>query len=530
MRWEENLGFGQDSSKPIRIEGNDSFPTITVLMVTFNRLEYTQQAIAALFASDCPNLNIVIWDNCSSDGTRQWLMDKVDNDNRVSLLLSSRNVGCTHPMNVVWGSARTPLLAKVDNDTLIPPDLLSKLATFHTSHSNLGVVSGCHFRPEDTGLSQQSMKCDDGPDEKDNEILQTAHVGGCAVMIRRSLFAEFGPIFCQRFSSEDPYLESGWTDYQERIHRAGFINGYPLPLIFVDHMEDTRSINHMNKQEDENYKLAMRGLSLHECTESLYKDGARKLLESSTSIALSSRSDRQGERVTLFVPLAGRIAHWKQLASFLDSQSFARDRTQLVLFDTSQNGEFYRLLSCWVSTCDYPCAMVMRQPVGTKGLADLPRREATQAVKAAMATIYNQVRGILNTEFLWILEDDVLPPVDVCLRLMSSLDHGCCSVAAPYRSRFGDRFVAWDKTGRNYTQLKSDVTEVGGNGFGCVVLPSEVFCRIDFDPSLDCDRQFYDRIASTHWRARMDWSCECKHGLVTDDSDKSRQFLQEAKP
>jgi rhamnopyranosyl-N-acetylglucosaminyl-diphospho-decaprenol beta-1,3/1,4-galactofuranosyltransferase len=44
---------------------------IPVLMITYNRLEYTKKALEALFLSQ--GRKIFIIDNGSSDGTREWL-------------------------------------------------------------------------------------------------------------------------------------------------------------------------------------------------------------------------------------------------------------------------------------------------------------------------------------------------------------------------------------------------------------------------------------------------------------------------
>lgn len=491
---------------------------LTLLMVTYNRLEYTQQAVTALLESGYRALDIVIWDNASNDETRPWLVSQLADNDQVTLILSNRNTGTVHPMNVVWGGARTPLVAKVDNDTLIPPDLLSRLADCLASYPQLGVISGCHYRPEDMQNPVNpalNTVYHDTTIGISGSLLRRPHVGGCAVMMRGALFKDFGSIACTRLTSDGPYLESGWTDYQHRLHRAGYVNGYPLPLIYVDHMEDTRSPNHLATTEHENYKQAMRGHSLADCTERFYIHGARRTVQSGEIelLGVSSPDDLEPEGVTLFVPLAGRRECWPQLAHFLDHQQWSHEHTKLILLDTSQDESFFSEIKDWVSASDYPGVCLIRQTVGAMGLADEPRREATTAVKAAMAKIYNLLRRLVQTEYVWIVEDDILPTNDVCAVLLSSMEPQTASVAAPYRSRFGDRYVVWDRSGRNYTRTEQGVTEVGGNGFGCVLIRSGILKTMEFDPNQDCDRYFYSRLAETHWTARVDWSCSCQHGF-----------------
>lgn len=507
QEWEAGDGPGQESGSilnQLRIGG----PEITVLMVTFNRLEYTRVALPALLASDDVSPEIVVWDNASTDGTREWLVKHYSDDPRVGVILWPHNVGCVHPMNVVWRGARTPLVAKVDNDTLIPPQLLATLAAFHRRSRQWGVLSGCHFHPGDVPDFEGQAAIDAGM-----KVYRRPHVGGCAVMMRQSLFAKLGPIACHHAGGSRPFLESSWTEYQDQLSRRGFVNGYPLPLTFVDHMEDTRSDHCVLSAEHEAYKTAMRGQTLEECTMRLYVAGAQTAFSHRSVVPIASQSPPAAEpgRVTLFCPLAGRTALWPGLARFLEHQSWPRDQISLVLFDTSQDEQFGRQVREWTATCTYPDVRVVRGAVGPAGIADQPRREATREVQRAMATIYRRLQSLLQTEFVWILEDDIVPPTNVCARLMRLLADGHGSAAAPYRSRFGNRYVVWNRSGRNLLDRGLGFRQVGGNGFGCVLMRAEVFLRAKFRLEEDCDRSFYRQLNEWGGTAGVDWGSESQH-------------------
>lgn len=491
-------------------------------MVTHQRLAYTQKALAALLESDYPSLEIVVWDNASTDGTREWVSSRFGNHKRITLILSHENVGLAHAMNVVWGTSRSPLLAKVDNDTLVPPHMLSRLAELHRSSEELGVLSGCHFDSADiqSAINAHVEAKEDHRSNAEASILRQSHVGGCAVMMRRAVFAKHGMLACRGVSSDGPFLESAWTDYQEQLHRLGYVNGYPLPLIHVDHMEDTRSPNHIASSEHESYKLAMRGQSLGECTMRMYVEGAAKLASTSKVVCIDRQSSQtirtprrlRGEHLTLFVPLSGRQQFWPRMARYLNDQTWSRQRINLMLVDTSQDAGFHHQLTDWMATCSYPDLRLVKYAVGSTGLADKPRRDATPDVRKAMAAIYDMMQTRLETEYVWILEDDILPPTDVATRLMSAFDRKVGAVGAPYRSRYGDRYVAWDESGKNYVHPQDGVRYVGGNGFGCTIIRTNLLSGIRFDPTQDCDRQFYKHLLSQKALARIDWSCECVHG------------------
>jgi glycosyltransferase involved in cell wall biosynthesis len=201
-------------------------------MVTYNRLEYTRLALEAMLKLDYSNLRLVVWDNASTDGTIAYLRKRIDGIEHVRAIASPTNRGVVFPMNEVWSSdPEAELLAKIDNDTLVPPDLLRRLAECHAQSQRFGVLSGFHFRKEGEALAEAPrLKTFDGV-----QVLPQPYVGGCAVMIRRDVFQRLGPITCRTDVPDGkPFMDSGWTFYQQRLTDAGFINGYPWPPVHVD--------------------------------------------------------------------------------------------------------------------------------------------------------------------------------------------------------------------------------------------------------------------------------------------------------
>jgi len=292
---------------------SSDLPPCLLLMVTYNRLAHTKVALDSVLALDYPRLRIVVFDNASTDGSLEYLRERLRGEQRATLLASNVNRGVVYPMNLVWfgdqasrpaaqvprreppvgtpsgaphwasGEPPVELLAKVDNDTWVPPDLLLRLAECHQRSERFGALSGFHFRAEGEALVEEGRAGKfDGV-----RVLAQPYVGGCAVMVRRAVLDRLGPICCRgdlacsgdvaRGSDAPngdgrgtaPVLDSGWTFYQERMTELGLVNGYPWPPIHVDHMEDVRSPRSIRTAEHEAYKQAMRGMSLEEFTREL---------------------------------------------------------------------------------------------------------------------------------------------------------------------------------------------------------------------------------------------------------------------
>ncbi|MCY2966178.1 MAG: glycosyltransferase [Planctomycetota bacterium] len=225
--------------------------------------------------------------------------------------------------------------------------------------------------------------------------------------------------------------------------------------------------------------------------------------------------------ITLFIPLSGRREKLLSLGVFLDRQTWPRDRMRVVIADTSQRPEFGREVRELFSMLDYPDLRIYSQAVARPKIADDDRFNdfVRSEVRRAMPRIYNRALRECSTEYLWILEDDVTPPDDVAERLMRGMAPDVASVSAAYRSRYHDHWHAWTHAGESYSPFLApparQLMPVGGNGFGCVMLRQSVARRHVFQcesPTSDYDPNFYFWLASTPFRALVDWRVECHHG------------------
>lgn len=221
-----------------------------------------------------------------------------------------------------------------------------------------------------------------------------------------------------------------------------------------------------------------------------------------------------GESVTLFIPLSGRRRLWGQLARYLERQAWPHEQTHLYLLDTSGSEAFQTGVRKWLAQSDYRSFTLASESVGANGLAERPRLEAADEVRVAVARIYNRMARTVATPFVWVLEDDIVPPDDACEQLLRGFDPQTFSVSGVYASRFHSGCVAWDLANNSYRRVRRGLERVGGNGFGCVVLRTHVFDETVFTASgsiPDFDHAFYARIQGRGLHAKIDWSVRCRH-------------------
>lgn len=231
------------------------------------------------------------------------------------------------------------------------------------------------------------------------------------------------------------------------------------------------------------------------------------------------------ETVTLFIPLSGRSALWSALGDYLDRQTWPHEQISLILMDTSQQPQFSRQVRQWIARADYRDVRHLSLDVAQPGVADDNRHAAATLgeVRVAMARIYNRMAREARTGYVWVIEDDVIPPDNACERLLRGFDRDTVSVSGMYFSRYDGMPCAWDQDGNRFPEPAEGLQVAYGNGFGCVVLRGEVLRNTVFLVEGDYDRAFYRQMERAGWNAKVDWRVLCRHRSVSATAAQERK-------
>jgi len=101
-----------------------SMPMISAVLISWNRLDYLQKAIHSLRAQNYPNLEIVVVDNGSSDGSAEWLREQKE----IVLIQNPRNRGASAARNQGTRIAQGAYVLYMDSDAeLITPGALARM-------------------------------------------------------------------------------------------------------------------------------------------------------------------------------------------------------------------------------------------------------------------------------------------------------------------------------------------------------------------------------------------------------------------
>lgn len=222
------------------------------------------------------------------------------------------------------------------------------------------------------------------------------------------------------------------------------------------------------------------------------------------------------EQITLFLPLSGRRRFWPQLSGWLDRQSLDRKRVSLILADTSRDDDFHRSVRDWVSHCNYSDVRLYQQTLPTpQGVADADRRQRqnSQYVQLAVAMIYRRMCREVTSDYVWIVEDDIVPPDNAWDLLSSQFTARVASVSGTYRSPYHAGYVAQTDAG-HLRELPASPVRITRNGFGCIVIRRECLteCGIQHvTPTGDFDINIFSRMTAAGWTSILHPAVNCEH-------------------
>ena len=137
-----------------------------------------------------------------------------------------------------------------------------------------------------------------------------------------------------------------------------------------------------------------------------------------------------------------------------------------------------------------------------------------------MPLIYEHMRSGVTTEFVFIVEDDVLPPSDAIEKTLHAMQANVAAVSGVVMSRWSDKghVIAHDQKRQtiNLAESTGGVQSVGGTGFGCLLLRrSAMLQATPFHHgglTGNFDMEFASRVRMNGWQWLMDWSINCVHG------------------
>jgi GT2 family glycosyltransferase len=241
---------------------------VSIIVPTWNGLEYIGDCLASLLAQDYPDFEVIVVDNASSDGTPEWIAERFP---AIRLIRNERNLGFAGGANVGLHAAKGSLLVLFNQDATAGDRWLCTLVAGFSASPGAG-IAGCRIlNMEDQTIQHAGgyltmpralpaqLSSGSIDTNEDGQPVDVEFVTGTALAIRRELFEAIGGF------DEDFFFYFEDVDYCYRARSAGFRVMY-VPNAIVRHFGKASlgagSVDYFAKFHTSRLQFAMKHLGI----------------------------------------------------------------------------------------------------------------------------------------------------------------------------------------------------------------------------------------------------------------------------
>jgi O-antigen biosynthesis protein len=240
---------------------HSSPPRLSVVIPLYNCLPLTQAMLASLQASLPAALEheIIMVDDGSTDGTREWLATL--RDSRIRVLLNERNLGYAIANNRAVAIARGELLALLNNDLVLSAGWIEPMLAAHAAmKGRAGLIGNVQFDARSGAVDHSGLVVNITGKPVHRRTLpsrlfrwlrpvrRVPAVTGACVLIERVLWQQLGGF-------DEHYLNGGEDiDLCFRARAAGRTNVVALQSVVRHHVSS--SPGRKVRDEENSYRLA----------------------------------------------------------------------------------------------------------------------------------------------------------------------------------------------------------------------------------------------------------------------------------
>ena len=144
---------------------------ISVLLPVYNVEPYVADALTSIQSQTFSDIEIVVVDDGSTDGTLRIVEQFASTDGRIKVVRSTRNQGLSAALNLGLTYCRAPFIARMDGDDIALPERLEKQLNFLEQTPGVALVGCASIQIDQSGRPIPGLRIARKPEEKD--IAQT---------------------------------------------------------------------------------------------------------------------------------------------------------------------------------------------------------------------------------------------------------------------------------------------------------------------------------------------------------------------
>ena len=193
-----------------------SKPLISILIPLYNNVKFIEEAIDSAFSQTYPNIEVLVLDDGSTDGSKE-RVEKLAQKYKNLSHLSRENKGVCASLNELLALSNGEYVRIIGSDDVLTKDSVELLYNHISKDDSVGLVSGLSIIINQKGQKVEQKNDDKTGGFKDilfKKMIRRNCICSPSILFRKSIIEKVG-LFDEKLRLED------W-DYWLRILNAGF--------------------------------------------------------------------------------------------------------------------------------------------------------------------------------------------------------------------------------------------------------------------------------------------------------------------
>lgn len=121
-------------------------PLISFVVPTHSRIQWVAECVGSLLGQDMKEIEVIVVDDGSQDGTYELLTDWLKNEPRAKIVRNETSIGAGESRNKGTSLATAPIIAVCDDDDFYPSDRARLTLKFFEENPSGKMLTGSYLR------------------------------------------------------------------------------------------------------------------------------------------------------------------------------------------------------------------------------------------------------------------------------------------------------------------------------------------------------------------------------------------------
>lgn len=185
-------------------------PLVSIIIVNYNGKSHLEECLKSLIKIDYNNFEIILVDNNSTDGSREFINKFYTS---VKLIMLDSNQGFAEPNNIGAKNAKGEFLLFLNNDTVVTPNFISELIKVINQNPKNVICQSLLLKPngevDSSGDFVDTWGRAYSSTNKTKVVKEILSARGASMMTRKDSFFELGG-FDKNFFATFEDVDLGW--------------------------------------------------------------------------------------------------------------------------------------------------------------------------------------------------------------------------------------------------------------------------------------------------------------------------------